>query len=175
MSPWASQRRGCRPGATRPAPATLARSASTAVSAFAARSFFPGQKSEGWDRRGPVCSSFSSRLITRATRCAGYFGISRSQCEEKGCCWSPALKHQGIPWCFESNAASGPAYQVTRSQATTPGLKADLSLPVGPPVLPKLGPDAPRLQLELSYLTPERLRLRVTPLGCTFGRGIAES
>lgn len=32
----------------------------------------------------------------------GFLGITQSQCETKGCCWSPDYSNSSAPWCFNS-------------------------------------------------------------------------
>ena len=40
---------------------------------------------------------------------AGYVGIDRHECQERGCCWlplkpSPHRPHIDLPWCFHQNS-----------------------------------------------------------------------
>lgn len=30
----------------------------------------------------------------------GFVGVQQSDCENKGCCWSPAGEGSSVPWCF---------------------------------------------------------------------------
>jgi hypothetical protein len=60
----------------------------------------------------------------------GYIGITQSQCETKGCCWSPDYSNSSVPWCFNSveNCPSEASSKVdcgyigiTQSQCETKG------------------------------------------------------
>lgn len=52
---------------------------------------------------------FTSQLdYTSILLHAGYAGMTRAECEGKGCCWAPAefegAPHVDLPWCFKANA-----------------------------------------------------------------------
>ncbi|KAG2442338.1 hypothetical protein HXX76_002424 [Chlamydomonas incerta] len=124
----------------------------------------------------------------------GYYGIQQTECEQRGCCWSPTHSSAGraatgaargtghgashggagsrhgndIPWCFHPNAVQT-VYTVQSVEKVDPGgtgavTRMLLQLHPGPAAVPELGPDFEMLQVELQQQTPHRLYLRVTPM-----------
>eukprot|EP00276_Gloeochaete_wittrockiana_P018185 CAMPEP_0184341240 /NCGR_PEP_ID=MMETSP1089-20130417/9855_1 /TAXON_ID=38269 ORGANISM="Gloeochaete wittrockiana, Strain SAG46.84" /NCGR_SAMPLE_ID=MMETSP1089 /ASSEMBLY_ACC=CAM_ASM_000445 /LENGTH=975 /DNA_ID=CAMNT_0026669427 /DNA_START=135 /DNA_END=3059 /DNA_ORIENTATION=+ len=67
----------------------------------------------------------------RARNDCGYLGVTQSQCQQKGCCWSPVSPNPGnLPYCFYSNPLVL-GYKVVQYSTTQTGFQLNLSLANG--------------------------------------------
>ncbi|KAM5135364.1 lysosomal alpha-glucosidase-like [Mantella aurantiaca] len=90
--------------------------------------------------------------------CAPEKGVSKEECEGRGCCFSPAAALRsaiGQPWCFFPS--DYPNYRVTGSRETPSGIHYTLTRSTGS-FMPG---DIMDLQLNVSPETPSRLHLTI--------------
>lgn len=106
--------------------------------------------------RGPQCSVAPDSRFD----CAPDKGVSKEECETRGCCYSPASEHNviGQPWCFF--ASNYPTYKVTNQTETENGFTAVLTRSTQT-FMPD---DIMVLQLDVSLETTSRLRFTVSIL-----------
>eukprot|EP00047_Mylnosiga_fluctuans_P006418 m.246766 g.246766 ORF g.246766 m.246766 type:complete len:724 (+) comp15173_c0_seq1:482-2653(+) len=81
-----------------------------------------------------------------ARRDCGFMGIDQSQCEAKGCCWTPVSPNPGnLPWCYYSNGPTppGPPPPPPPSPPTPPPPTPPPPTPPSPPPSPPPGPPPP--------------------------------
>ncbi|KAM9296667.1 lysosomal alpha-glucosidase-like, partial [Gastrophryne carolinensis] len=103
--------------------------------------------------RGPQCSQDPGSRFD----CAPDKGISKEECEARGCCYSPTVENRGIgqPWCFF--ASNYPTYKVTNQTETEKGFTAILTRSTKT-FMPD---DITVLQLDVSLETPSRLHFTI--------------
>ncbi|KAG9473611.1 hypothetical protein GDO78_004094, partial [Eleutherodactylus coqui] len=89
--------------------------------------------------------------------CAPDKGISKEECEARGCCFSPAKKHLAIgqPWCFFPSTY--PNYKLINKTETEHGFTATL-VRSKKTFMPS---DIMTLQLTVSFETDDRLRFTI--------------
>lgn len=89
--------------------------------------------------------------------CAPDKGVSKEECEARGCCYSPASEHLGIgqPWCFF--ASNYPNYKVINKSETENGLTATLTRSIKT-FMPD---DIMELQLDILLETDSRLHFTI--------------
>ncbi|KAM4663585.1 lysosomal alpha-glucosidase [Discoglossus pictus] len=89
--------------------------------------------------------------------CAPDKGLSKEQCEARGCCYSPTEQNPGIgqPWCFYP--PTYPTYKMVNKTDTETGYQATLIRSVGT-FMPK---DIMTLQLEVHFETEGRLHFTI--------------
>merc|ERR1712070_551198 len=45
------------------------------------------------------------RCATTSKKECGFNGITKSTCEQRGCCWQPEASGSGTPWCFQNSSS----------------------------------------------------------------------
>jgi len=94
--------------------------------------------------------------VQQRTDC-GYIGIQQSECESKGCCWSPT--DQEGPWCF--TAAVESTYELHAPLSETPtGLSGLLNLKSASGAT--YGDDLPNLSLEIIFEADSYIHIKIT-------------
>eukprot|EP00877_Chromochloris_zofingiensis_P000355 jgi/Chrzof1/1031/Cz01g37220.t1 len=102
------------------------------------------------------------RISIRATDDCGYYGIQSPECLSKGCCWQPSTPG-GPPWCFYPEESETCTYKVTN--ISTAGPNTTLQLQLLKQILPELGRDFTDLTVAVEYQSPQRLHVKITPVG----------
>ena len=93
----------------------------------------------------------------RRTDC-GFIGLSKEDCERKGCCWDPT-EAAGIPWCFHRDSRACQGYAVQNPVNGQRSYSAQLDLRGGCRIY---GPDVPKLSLSVEYETDTRVHVKIT-------------
>lgn len=88
--------------------------------------------------------------------CARDRPVSRSECEQRGCCYAPVSGSTGPPWCFYPHTYSG--YRMGPLTPTKHGQTATLTRAV-PSYLPR---DVSDLQLHVTEETTDCLHITVS-------------
>lgn len=102
--------------------------------------------------RDPECSMAADRRFD----CARDKPVSRSQCEQRGCCYVPVSASPGPPWCFYPRLYSG--YRMGPLSPSEHGQTATLTR-AAPSYLPR---DVPVLRLDVAEAAADCLHITVS-------------
>lgn len=102
--------------------------------------------------RGPKCTMAPDSRFD----CARDRAVSRSECEQRGCCYAPASASRGPPWCFYPRLYSG--YRMGPLTPTRHGQTAALTR-AAHSYLPG---DVSVLQLDVTEAAADSLRVTVS-------------
>ena len=68
---------------------------------------------------------FKCQLDRLLRKECGYYGIEKTECESKGCCWRIDDDNSAVPWCFEGITDKKVSESYTTIEIVNHGLGED--------------------------------------------------